>query len=107
MRRHPVSLYEIVFLGGLWILLWAIGRRRPLKSGYRFQFFMIAYLFFRLGLDFIKPRDPWFWGMSSIQLACLLGLLYYARTIWKIFTNFSELTIPHQPVDASANGEQT
>jgi len=107
LRRHPVSLYEIVFLGGLWILLWAIGRRRPLKSGYRFQFFMIAYLFFRLGLDFIKPRDPWFWGMSSIQLACLLGLLYYARTIWKIFTNFSELTIPHQPVDASANGEQT
>jgi prolipoprotein diacylglyceryltransferase len=88
LPRHPVTLYEITFL----ILLWLGLRTRPLKSGYRFQFFLIAYLAFRFLLDFIKPHYSWFFGIGSIQLACLLGLIYYASTIWKIFTNFSALT---------------
>jgi len=86
LRRHPVALYEIAFLGLVWLLLWTIERRRPLKSGYRWQLFMIAYLVFRLLMDLIKPRYSWFWGLSSIQLACVVGLAYYARTIWEIFT---------------------
>jgi len=90
--RHPVSLYEIIFLGLLWLTLRKIERNHPLKSGYLFQFFMIAYLLFRLLLDFIKPRDPWLLGLSTIQATCIIGLTYYSKTIWKIFTNFSKLT---------------
>lgn len=98
--RHPVTLYEIAFLGALWLGLRSLERRQPLKSGYRFQFFMIGYLAFRFGLDFIKPRSTWAWGLSTIQVTCLLGLLYYTRTIRKIFTTFSALTSPTK----TANG---
>jgi phosphatidylglycerol:prolipoprotein diacylglycerol transferase len=89
--RHPVTLYEIAFLGILWLSLAWIERRVTLKNGYRFQFFLIAYLAFRFLLDFIKPRYVYVAGLGAIQLTCLLGLLYYSTTILKIITNFSSL----------------
>ncbi|HET6256613.1 MAG TPA: prolipoprotein diacylglyceryl transferase family protein [Puia sp.] len=94
--RHPVTLYEIAFLGLLWVGLAAIERRVKLKNGYRFQFFMIAYFVFRFLLDFIKPRYVVYAGLGMIQLCCLAGLLYYSRTIYKIFFNFSQLTERHE-----------
>ncbi|WP_291912095.1 prolipoprotein diacylglyceryl transferase [Chitinophaga sp. CB10] len=79
--RHPVALYEIVFLVALWVALAAISSRYRLVSGGRFKLFMIAYLLFRFLLDFIKPGFRFSFGLGSIQIACLLGLLYYAPTI--------------------------
>jgi phosphatidylglycerol---prolipoprotein diacylglyceryl transferase len=93
LHRHPVSLYEIAFLAMLWITLRTIENRVTLINGYRFQFFMIAYLGFRLLLDFIKPHYTYFFGLGTIQLFCLAGLIYYSRTIFKIFANFSSLTV--------------
>jgi phosphatidylglycerol---prolipoprotein diacylglyceryl transferase len=91
LRRHPVTLYEIGFLGLLWIVLAAIERNVKLVNGYRFQFFMIAYLAFRFLLDFIKPHYVYFIGLGTIQICCVIGLLYYARTMYKIIFNFSAL----------------
>lgn len=90
--RHPVTLYEIAFLGLLWLSLIAIESRVRWLSGYRWQFFMIAYLAFRFMLDFIKPHYVYFIGLGTIQLCCLMGLLYYSKTICKLFFNFSALT---------------
>ena len=90
--RHPVTLYEIGFLAILWIALRSIEKKTPLRDGYRFQFFLIAYLLFRFLLDFIKPHYGYALGLGTIQLFCLAGLLYYSPTIYKIFTNFSRLT---------------
>ncbi len=90
--RHPVTLYEIGFLGFLWIGLVAVERRVKLINGYRFQFFMITYFAFRFLLDFIKPRYALFAGLGTIQICCLIGLLYYSRTSYKILFNFSALT---------------
>ena len=82
--RHPTQLYEIVFLAALAGLLhW---RRHAFdRRGDRFRTFMIAYLGFRLVVDFIKPM-PWvyFGALSGIQLLCLAGLLYYHRDIPRI-----------------------
>jgi phosphatidylglycerol:prolipoprotein diacylglycerol transferase len=90
--RHPVTLYEIAFLGLLWVVLVSIERKRRLVNGYRFQFFMIAYLAFRFFLDYMKPHYIYFFGLGTIQLCCFIGLLYYSGTIYKIFFNFSVLT---------------
>ena len=79
--RHPVSLYEIIFLLVLWSLLIMINRRYHLVSGATFKLFMIGYLLFRLLLDFIKPGYHYAFGLGSIQLACLTGLLYYLPSI--------------------------
>ncbi|WP_291945944.1 prolipoprotein diacylglyceryl transferase family protein [Chitinophaga sp.] len=75
--RHPVALYEILFLGLLWISLALLDRKVVLVQGARFKLFMVAYLLFRFLLDFIKPGYRFSIGIGSIQIACLLGLLYY------------------------------
>ncbi|HXB11001.1 MAG TPA: prolipoprotein diacylglyceryl transferase family protein [Bacteroidia bacterium] len=92
MPRHPVTLYEIFFLFCLWLLLYSIEKRTLLKNGYRFKIFMIAYLTFRLFLDFIKPGDRYFFGLGTIQIACILGLAYYGKTIFTLLRKPKLLT---------------
>jgi phosphatidylglycerol---prolipoprotein diacylglyceryl transferase len=75
--RHPAQLYEIAFL---MVLLLFILRIRPrAEDGQVFQVFMIGYLLFRLFIDFIKPGEHLLLGMTAIQLACIAGLIYYAK----------------------------
>ena len=75
--RHPVCLYEIFFLLVLWGCLRTIRKKLPLETGALFKLFMIAYLGFRFLLDFIKPHYTFDVGLSTIQLTCIVGLLYY------------------------------
>lgn len=75
--RHPVTLYEIVFLLLLWIWLVQVEKKCKLAEGLRFKFFMIAYIVFRFLLDFIKPHYTFSFGLSTIQITCMVGLLYY------------------------------
>ena len=75
--RHPVCLYEIFFLLLFWVCLRTIRKKFSLERGALFKLFMIAYLGFRLLLDFIKPHYTFDVGLSTIQLTCIVGLLYY------------------------------
>lgn len=75
--RHPVCLYEILFLAALWMGLRQLQKSLVLQNGSLFKLFMIFYLLFRLLLDFIKPHYTYGLGLSTIQLTCLAGLIYY------------------------------
>lgn len=75
--RHPVTLYEIGFLILFWILLYQTQKKVPLQNGALFKLFMIGYLLFRFSLDFLKPHYTFSIGVSTIQITCLLGILYY------------------------------
>ena len=77
LMRHPVALYEIVYLILLWIVLKIVQKKYIYPSGYLFQVFMFAYFLFRFCLDFIKPIHPIFLGLSSIQLTCVCVIIYY------------------------------
>ena len=79
--RHPVCLYEIIFLLMLWFALIQLEKKYLLQNGARFKIFMIAYCFFRFMLDFIKPHYTFSIGLSTIQIVILLGLIYYYRYI--------------------------
>ncbi|MEL7249332.1 MAG: prolipoprotein diacylglyceryl transferase family protein [Bacteroidota bacterium] len=79
--RHPIALYEIVFLIFLFWGLHRLQSVRRLPDGHLFQFFMIAYFGFRFCIEFIKPNAFFVAGLSSIQWLCLLCWLYYQRTI--------------------------
>jgi prolipoprotein diacylglyceryltransferase len=87
VRRHPTQLYEIVALA--LIALWIVRARPrllrgPLVRGDLFRGFVSFYLAFRFSLEWIKPEPrPWL-GLSGIQLAALLGLIYYARDLPRI-----------------------
>ena len=86
IARHPTQLYEMFFLGILGLyLLWRsrrkVGNATGLAEGDRFKFFMVGYLGFRFGIDFIKPDFHLIFGLSAIQIACVLGLIYYRNAI--------------------------
>ncbi|WP_309232640.1 prolipoprotein diacylglyceryl transferase family protein [Cylindrospermum sp. FACHB-282] len=60
-------------------------RRYRYENGDLFKFYLVSYLSFRFLIDFIKPDFHPFLGMSAIQVACLLAILYYRRSIPQIF----------------------
>jgi prolipoprotein diacylglyceryltransferase len=79
--RHPVSLYEIVFLIFLWLFITSISKKYILQNGAMFKIFMLGYLSFRFLLDFIKPHYTYNFGLSTIQMVCFAGLIYYYQYI--------------------------
>jgi len=91
LLRHPVALYEIIFLGLLMLFLHKLTTAKQFINGYKFQFFLISYFIFRFLLDFIKPGPRYLFGIGTIQLTCLVGLLYYSRTIAYICLHPSKL----------------
>ncbi|WP_144281270.1 prolipoprotein diacylglyceryl transferase [Chryseobacterium echinoideorum] len=79
--RHPVALYEIAFLMVLWIVLKIIQRKNKYPSGFVFQIFMLSYFNFRFFLDFIKPKIEIIGKLGTIQVVCLMFILYYIYAI--------------------------
>jgi hypothetical protein len=48
------------------------------REGALYRTFLVCYLAFRLGIDFLKP-DPTLAGLSAIQWACVAALCWYGR----------------------------
>jgi phosphatidylglycerol---prolipoprotein diacylglyceryl transferase len=84
ITRHPTQIYEIVFLISL-MTFFHFRSRYQKQEGELFKFYMIGYLGFRFIIDFIKPDFHPFLGMSAIQVACLLALVYYRKSIPHLF----------------------
>jgi prolipoprotein diacylglyceryltransferase len=72
--RHPVQIYEILFLILLGIL---VSTKKKLPEGARFRIFLASYLGWRLVIDFLKPQ-PLIHGLNLIQWSCLAGILLLA-----------------------------
>ena len=81
IRRHPATLYEIVALGVLaaWAAAW--GRHPLMREGDLFRGFFAGYAGFRFALEFLKPDDHDWLGLSAIQIVCLVVLACYARDL--------------------------
>ena len=79
--RHPTSLYELVFLIMLFIGLKRFNNKANLKNGELFKWFMILYFGFRFFIEFLKPNVFYVFGLSTIQILCIICLLYYRKTI--------------------------
>lgn len=79
--RHPVALYEVVFLIFLSGLIYFIQKKYNYQSGFLFQIFMISYFTFRFFLDFIKPKVEIFLGLGTIQIVCFAVIIYYLYKI--------------------------
>jgi phosphatidylglycerol:prolipoprotein diacylglycerol transferase len=76
VRRHPTQLYEVIFLVLLAVVLGRLWGK-PYLRGDLFKLFLVAYFSFRLAIDFLKPDPRVLLGMSAIQWACLVMLIYY------------------------------
>jgi prolipoprotein diacylglyceryltransferase len=87
--RHPVQLYEIVFMGLVaWGLHWmkAAGH----QQGDRFRVFLTSYLAWRVAVDFLKPAPAWM-GLSAIPWAALAGLAWYTPDIVRLASRRSRV----------------
>jgi len=88
IRRHPTQLYEAIFLLLFIPVLVHVLRKiqaasKRFLSGDAFKVFMVSYLGFRFLCDFLKPYPNLFAGLGTIQWACVIGVLYYSRDIWR------------------------
>jgi phosphatidylglycerol---prolipoprotein diacylglyceryl transferase len=81
IRRHPTQLYDVIFLLSLWQILLGIEKKYVLQAGARFKLFMTAYLAYRFGVEFIKPIHFFSFGLGTIQIVCILTLIYYYK-VW-------------------------
>lgn len=81
LKRHPVTLYEITYLVLVWLGIKYLNRQYHLKDGSLFILFMITYYIFRFFLEYIKPTFGYFLGFTSIQVTCIIILLYYLNYI--------------------------
>lgn len=79
--RHPLPLYEIVFLIGLSILILVLDKKQVLANGSKFKLFLISYFLYRFLIEFLKNNEFTFLGLSTIQIACAIGVVYYLRTL--------------------------
>lgn len=84
IRRHPVQLYEVIFMLALGFLLFRWLRRHHV-SGDIFKGFMVGYAAFRLMIDFLKPY-PEFAGLCTLQWTCIGLLVFYAPDLWRWFS---------------------
>ena len=80
LPRHPTQIYEIAFLIVIGIVLWCC-RTRFQTNGVLFRTFMACYLTMRFCIEFIKPRDVIYCGLSPIQWTCLLATVFCLASI--------------------------
>jgi phosphatidylglycerol:prolipoprotein diacylglycerol transferase len=82
--RHPAQLYEIAFLAilALGLALW-FQLTRP-TSGLLFRGFLLGYLAFRFGIEFLKPSEKPYAGLSAIQLASAAGGAMCLWSTWRM-----------------------
>lgn len=72
VRRHPAQLYEILVLVVIAVAT-SIGiHRLRLAAGTWFRLFVLSYMLWRFGVEFIKPSWKGYAGLSAIQWASLL-----------------------------------
>lgn len=86
LNRHPIALYELLFLIILFAFLWKT-KQKNLENGFLFKYFMLSYFSFRFCIEFLKPNTFFVIGLSTIQILCLICYLYYYKTILNIFQN--------------------
>ena len=87
LLRHPTSLYELAFLIMLFFGLKWLQKHREIPNGDLFKWFMILYFAFRFWIEFLKPNVFFVFGLSTIQILCVICLLYYGNTIVKVIKN--------------------
>ncbi len=84
LLRHPTSLYELVFLIALFFGLKQLQNNSNLKNGDLFKWFMILYFTFRFCIEFLKPNVFFVFGLSTIQILCVVCWVYYRTTLFSL-----------------------
>ncbi len=85
--RHPIMLYEMLFLVVLIIFFTWFEKHRNTNylNGDAFKMFMLFYFSFRFITEFLKPYHPIFLDLSIIHWCVIFLYIYYYQFIIKFF----------------------
>jgi phosphatidylglycerol:prolipoprotein diacylglycerol transferase len=71
---HPTQVYEIIFGLIVFVVLVKLGGRfKP--DGSLFLIYLVFYAVWRLGIDFLRPGNPFFFGLHQAQTISIIVLL--------------------------------
>ena len=87
LKRHPIILYEMIFLLSLLLVFYLI-RNKVMLNGDRFKLFMVLYFLFRFFIEFLKPYHPLFLDLSSIHWSALFIMVYYYKFEYRLIHFF-------------------
>lgn len=89
--RHPLAVYELVFLAFLFFALKRAYEKSNWERGMLFKVFMVSYFGFRFLLEFLKPNTFFILGLSSIQWLCVLCFVYYRKTLLRLSSAYAKV----------------
>ncbi len=81
--RHPTQIYDQLFFVTIALILWRFKATLSRLSGLRFKLLLSAYLAWRLFIDGYKPIPFEYWGLSGIQLVCIIALVLYLPLVFR------------------------
>ncbi len=86
--RHPVTLYELIFLVPLFLILWKI-RKKEKFDGWMLGIYILSYAAIRFLLDFFRT-DPTYLGLTVAQYVSVFavaaaGLFLFINRKGKVF----------------------
>lgn len=94
VAMHPSFLYEAMFLGAAFVILWAT-RDRLAIDGLSFKLFLLGYAAFRFGVEFVRGNPDMAMGLSGSQIFLLVSI---PLLIWAIARS-----IPRRVPDATVS----
>jgi len=96
---HPTQIYEIIFLGIMFVtLLWL--RKRLTGNGVIFMVYLSLYSVWRIGIGVLREGTPFVFGLQEAQV---IGVITLAITIPLLFKNARW----GKPADKSGNSDST
>lgn len=100
LPRHPTQLYESLFH---WLMAGVLAglQRRKMMRGQLVKLYIMAYLVYRFGTEFIRP-EPQIWvGLTAYQWFALAMLPCFALLWWQdTVARLSETSDPRQYEDS-------
>jgi phosphatidylglycerol---prolipoprotein diacylglyceryl transferase len=83
LARHPLQLYEILWLVAVFLVIRGWERTGYYKRGDRFQWFIVGYATYRFWADFLKPETMTYGGLTTIQILSVFGLFATLPFLWR------------------------
>ncbi|MDQ3110376.1 MAG: prolipoprotein diacylglyceryl transferase [Bacteroidota bacterium] len=79
--RHPLPLYEMIFLALTFFVLWKLKNKNIFAPGSLFKLLMVSYFIFRIANESYKDDYIYSWKLTAIQTVCdlLRGIIAHIR----------------------------
>tara|TARA_B110000459_G_scaffold115069_2_gene127225 strand:- start:23746 stop:24528 length:783 start_codon:yes stop_codon:yes gene_type:complete len=84
LPRHPIQLYEALWLFSCSAVFWFLYKKKQLAGGSFATLFLVVVLGGRLALEFMKDSSTYYGPLSNTQWLSLLGVIIGLSLLYKV-----------------------